>query len=126
MLVGHKHLPENGICLSLSPTQASKSHLRCSSIAIAISPLLVALSAMLPTSGSGFWYMTDAQHFTYELLEKINDPTGKLIGYVLVQQSATLSANDLTYDAHGQGIFIPLYGTSSPPNPTTTHAVKTN
>lgn len=77
-----------------------------------------------PFYGTGFWYMTDSQHFKYEFLETIYDPSGTLMGYVWVQQSAALGPDGTIYDARGQGTFIPRHGSQSPPNPTTTHAAR--
>lgn len=92
--------------------------------ASAYSPYFGRVVSDSPYTGTGFWYMTDSQHFSYDLLEKIYDPSGTLVGYVWVQQSATLSPNDTIYDSQGAGIFIPRNGPHSPPNPTSTHATR--
>jgi hypothetical protein len=75
-------------------------------------------------SGTGQWYAMGSDQFSYNFQEAFYY-NGTEVGYVIVQQQATLSADGNSFDAHGWGMYVSLTG--SPPSPinyTTTHATR--
>ena len=75
-----------------------------------------------PGPGIGTWSMISSNQFQYQFVEQIFDSQGNQIGYVDVQQQATLSANGNTYTASGQGTVHAMDGTVLAVNPTKTQA----
>jgi hypothetical protein len=78
-----------------------------------------------PGPGIGTWSMTSSNQFQYQFVEQIFDSQGNQIGYVDVQQQATLSANGNTYTASGQGTVHAMDGTILAVNQTKTQAAHT-
>ena len=77
-----------------------------------------------PGPGIGTWSMISSNQFQYQFVEQIFDSQGNQIGYVDVQQQATLSANGNTYTASGQGTVHAMDGTVLAINQTTTQATR--
>jgi len=83
------------------------------------------LTNYTPFYGTGQWYVTGSNQFSYQFTETIYGYNGTLVGHVQVTQNGTLSSDGNTYDAQGQGMFFPAYGAPvNPPGPTVTHAVR--
>ena len=75
-----------------------------------------------PGPGTGTWSMTSSNQFQYQFVEQIFDSQGNQIGYVDVQQQATLSADGTIYTASGQGTVHAMGGTVLAVNQTKTQA----
>ena len=75
-----------------------------------------------PGPGTGTWSMISSNQFQYQFVEQIFDSQGNQIGYVDVQQQATLSADGTIYTASGQGTVHAMDGTILAVNQTKTQA----
>src|SRR6266480_6911404 len=62
-----------------------------------------AVITLFPVAGEGYWVSTGLNTFIYHLVEKLHDQNRKTVGFVYVEQSATLSADGKSFTAAGTG-----------------------
>lgn len=65
-------------------------------------------------SGTGFWWPTGANTFSYTLKEPVYGEPGQIIGYISVWQSALL-VDSHNYNSGGEGVFTLPDGTAPQP-----------